>query len=70
MNDPQPLEHASFKIAFDTMPFLIHSAFMSCPPMSSTNVASGTSSIAARACAVVSTTPESTPKAHRRSSSP
>ena len=70
MNDPQPLEHASLRMAFATMPFLIQSAFMSCPPMSSTNVASGTSSIAARACAVVSTMPESMPSAAHSRSSP
>ena len=38
MNDPHPLEQASFRMAFEIMPFLIQSAFMSWPPMSSTNV--------------------------------
>ena len=54
-NDPQPLEHASFTTMSTITPSSSRMAFMSWPPMSRTNVASGTQRVAARAWATVST---------------
>ena len=55
-NEPQPEEQASFTTTLVMMPWSSQMAFMSWPPMSSTKVASGTTSRTARACATVSTT--------------
>ena len=54
-NEPQPAEHASLTTISVSTPWLSQMAFISCPPMSSTKVASGTHAHAARACATVST---------------
>ena len=54
-NDPQPDEQASFTTMSVMMPPSSQRAFMSCPPMSNTKLASGTHASAARACATVST---------------
>ena len=54
-NDPQPLEQASLTMMSVMMPPSSQIAFISWPPMSSTNVASGTNLVAAAVCATVST---------------
>ena len=54
-NDPQPAEHASLTTISVSTPPESQMAFMSCPPISNTKVASGTHMAAARACATVST---------------
>ena len=53
--EPQPAEQASLTTISVRTPWSSQMAFMSCPPMSSTKVASGTHIAAARACATVST---------------
>ena len=54
-NEPQPDEQASFSVILVTTPPSIHIAFMSCPPISSTKLTSGTYVCAAAAWATVST---------------
>ena len=54
-NEPQPEEQASFSVMLVTMSRSTQMAFMSCPPMSSTKLTSGTYFWAAAAWATVST---------------
>ena len=44
INEPQPAEQASFRVILPMFPLLIWKHFMSCPPMSSTQVTSGQNS--------------------------
>ena len=69
-NEPQPLEHASFTTMLLMTPLSSQMAFMSWPPMSRMNVASGMKRVAAWACATVSTVWKSACRARASSSSP
>ena len=68
--DPQPEEQASLTTMLVMTPWESQMAFMSWPPMSSTQVALGTYSAAARAWATVSTTWHSADRALANSCSP
>ena len=59
MKEPHPAEQASLSVMLPMLPSLTKKHFMSCPPMSMTNVTSGQNSCAARRWANVSTSPAS-----------
>ena len=69
-NEPQPEEQASLTTILVITPWSSQMAFMSCPPMSSRNVMSGTYREAARAWATVSTVWYSAENAFSNKSSP
>ena len=68
--EPQPEEQASFKKILSITPSFILKHFMSCPPMSMIKSTSGWNLLAAVKWAMVSTTPQSRPKAFLIISSP
>ena len=68
--EPQPEEQASLRNTPSMTPSLMRRHFISCPPMSMTKSAPGSTKPAARACATVSTSPTSMPKAACISFSP